>query len=113
MSSAIETGDRALTETKMMPMRERQVVDIVHIDVHSPCGDFVQQRLPNVRRELIDQRDFGRAFSRKLVAQRTRQRQPTRTAADDDDSVLCCLYHFLPTASVARLSASTCDLSAK
>src|SRR5205807_9516998 len=70
MSSSIETGNRALTETKMMPMRERQVVDIVHIDVHSPRGDLVQQWLPNVRRELIDQRDFGRAFSRKLVAQR-------------------------------------------
>ena len=118
MSSSIETGNRALTETKMMPMRERQVVDIVHIDVHSSRGDFVQQRLPNVRGELIDKRDFRPVFPPELVAQRARKRQPAGTAADDDDAMFC-FRHICPAAVIAcrqrppRASAHRCAPSAR
>ena len=53
-----------------MPVRERQIVDVVHVDVHAPCRNLVQQRLPNVRLEMIDERDLGAALATEFVAER-------------------------------------------
>jgi hypothetical protein len=39
-------------------MRDREVVERVALGVHAPGGDLVQQRLPYVRRILVDQRDL-------------------------------------------------------
>ena len=57
-----------------MPVRERQIVDVVHVDVHAPRRDLVQQRLPNMRLEMIDERDFGTTLAAQLVAESARER---------------------------------------
>ena len=60
-----------------MPIRQRKIIDPVHIGVHPPGGDFVQQRLPQVRGETIDERDFGAAaFRPSLSPKRTASGKP-------------------------------------
>ena len=80
---AIETDDVTLAEAEAMPMRECQIIDAVHVDVHSSRGNFVQQRLPHVRLEMVDERDLGHAFPPELVAEHAGERQSARAAPDD------------------------------
>ena len=70
-----------------MPVRLSQVVELVHADVHAPRGDFMQQRLPQVRALFFDQRDGGFAASAELVAEARDQLEPTRTTANHNDPV--------------------------
>jgi len=59
----------------------------VRIGVHPTRGDLVEQRLPHVRRELIDERDFHLVAAAIFVAELRRKRQSARATADDEDSV--------------------------
>jgi hypothetical protein len=74
MSRAIESRNGALTKAKAMPVRQREIVGGVRVGVHAAGGDFVQQRLPDVRLESIDQRNLGLAVPAQLVAKRRCQR---------------------------------------
>src|SRR5207237_10700458 len=84
----IECDDRALPKTEMMPIPQGQIIDVMRGGIHSSCCDFVQQRLPEMRLEPVDQRDIGAppGFVAQLVAQRGRLRPPTGATADDDDA---------------------------
>ena len=84
---AIEPGERALAKPEAMPVRERGIVDFVQIGVHASRGDLVQQRLPQVRRALVDQRDLDAPSAAVAIAERGGQRQPAGAAAYDDDSM--------------------------
>ena len=83
----VEAGDGTLSEAEVMPVRERQIVDAVDICIHASRRDFVQQRLPQMRRVLIDQYDLGPTSSSQSVAEARSERQTSGTAADDDHAV--------------------------
>ena len=79
----VEPHHRALAEAEVMPVRHQEVVDAVHVGVDAPRRDFVQQRLPQVRRVVIDERDrrlpaatraCRRAWSRAEARRRRRRR---------------------------------------
>ena len=55
--------------------------------IHAAGGDFVQQRLPDVRPCTVDKGDLGFAFAAELVAKLRREFEPAGAAADDDDAV--------------------------
>ena len=55
--------------------------------IHAAGGDFVQQRLPDVRTCAVDKGDLSFAFTAELVAKLRREFQPAGAAADDDDAV--------------------------
>ena len=55
--------------------------------IHAAGGDFVQQRLPDVRTCTVDKGNLGFAFTAELVAKLRREFEPAGAAADDDDAV--------------------------
>ena len=71
----------------MMPVRHQHVIDVVNVGVHASGGDFVQQRLPQVRRQSIDERHRRAPLAPERVAEPRRERKTRRAAADDDDPV--------------------------
>ena len=87
MLRPVEAGHRALAKAEVMPIRQRKIVDPMHISVHPPRRDLVQQRLPQMRSETVDQGNFGAAVLSELVAQPHGQRQAAGAAADNDDAV--------------------------
>ena len=84
---AIKTGDRALHETKVMPMRNGQVVEIVRIGIHPTRRHFVQQRLPDMRCELINQRYVHSLATAVTIAEFGGERQASRSSANDNDAM--------------------------
>ena len=82
---AVEPHDRALAEAEVMPVRHQEVIDTVHVGIDPPRRDFMQQRLPQVRRDVIDERDGRSSAATERVAQLGRERQPGGAAADDHD----------------------------
>ena len=84
---AVEAADRALPEPEVMPVRDREIVEVVRVGVHAAGRDLVQQRLPDVRRVAVDQRHLHAPVAAVAVAQLGRERQTARASADDDDSM--------------------------
>jgi hypothetical protein len=70
-----------------MPVRLSQIVELVHADVHATRGNFMQQRLPQVRALFFNQRYRGFAASAELVAEAGDELEPTRTTANHNDPV--------------------------
>ena len=75
MPRAVQAGHGSLPEPEVMPVREREIIDAVNVGIQTPGRDFVQQRLPQMRRIAIDQRDLGAPAPSQLVAEARRQRQ--------------------------------------
>src|SRR5437870_804756 len=115
---AIESNDRALAKSKVTPVCQRQIIRAVHLRVHASGSNFVQQRFPHMRLELIDERHLGATVAPKLITPARGQRQAAGTATNDYDTVRRCGCRsahrgWLPeNAAVIRLSAATCDFSA-
>ncbi len=86
----IEADDRTLAEAEVMPMRDREIVELVRVGVHAAGRDLVQQRLPHVRRVPVDERDLRHAAAAIAVAEARRERQAAGAAADDDDAMREC-----------------------
>ncbi len=57
------------------------------IEVHAAGGEFVQQRLPQMRARAVHQRDARAAFAAEPVAEPRGKFETTRAAADNDDLV--------------------------
>ena len=72
----------------MVPVRLRQIIELVHAQVHAAGGDLVQQRLPQMRAVLVDQLDLHLLAPAELIAEPGRKLQPARPSADDDYPVL-------------------------
>ena len=70
-----------------MPVRLREIVELVAVDVHAARCDFVQQRLPHMRARAIDEDYVGLPALAEGVAQAGREFQAARSAADDDDAM--------------------------
>ncbi len=84
---AVEAGHLAHPVVEMVPVRLREIVGVVDVEIHAAGGQLVQVRLPEMRARLLDQRDVRLAAPAELVAEPRRKLQPARAAADDDDAV--------------------------
>jgi hypothetical protein len=69
----------------MMPAGLRNVVELVVIHVHAARRKLVQQRLPQMRKRLIEQRYARTATTAQPVSEVRRQFQSAGAAADDHD----------------------------
>lgn len=101
MLRPIEAAHHALAETEVMPIGQRKVIDSVHIGVHPPRRHLVQQRLPQMRCETVDQGNFRAPVLPQLVAQTHGQRQTAGAAADNDDAVSRRLWRIHPRQPLA------------
>gem|GEM_PF-237435 len=84
---AVDASQLADTVAEPVPVRLRQIIELVQAEVHAAGGDFVQQRLPQVGARLIDERDRRLPSPAELVAEPRCKLQSARTAADYDDLV--------------------------
>ena len=83
----VETAHLADAVAEAVPVRLGEIVDLVHALVHAAGRDLVQQRLPQMRARLVDERDVGLAAATELVAEPRRQLQAAGPAADHHDAV--------------------------
>ena len=72
-------------EAKAMPVRQRQIVDVVRVGIHATGRDLMQQRLPDVRLVRSTSVISAWPWTPELLAQRSGERQSARAAADDHD----------------------------
>ena len=84
---AVDADEAAEAKREAVPVRLRQVVDLVRAQVHAARSDLVQQRLPEVRAALVDQRDMGLLAPAQSVAEPGDQLQPAGASADNDDAM--------------------------
>ena len=82
---AVDVRGLADAIAEVMPVRLREVVGLVHPDVHAAGRDLVQVRLPEVRARLLDQRDVRLLPLAERVAESRREFEAAGAAADDDD----------------------------
>ena len=84
---AIQADHLADAIAEVVPVRLRQIVQLVRAQVHAAGGDLVQQRLPQMGAALVDEGDVRALALAELVAQARGQLQSASAAADDDDAV--------------------------
>ena len=83
---AVQADHFAVAIVETMPVRLRQVIQLMLGSPEAAGRDRMQQRLPDMRAALIDQRD-PRSLRLQAVAQLGREFQPAGAAADDHDMV--------------------------
>ena len=76
----------------MVPVGDGEVVEVVRVGIHAPRCHFMQQRLPQMRRVLVDERDIGALAAAETLAQERGQRQAAGAAADDDDTMRSAMW---------------------
>ena len=84
---AVERAERALAKPKMVPVRDREVVEIVRVGIHPAGRHLVEQRLPHMRRIAVDERDLDVTPLAVAVAELGRERQATGAPTHDHDSM--------------------------
>ncbi len=84
---AIEPDHLAHAIAEVVPVRLREVVELVHREVHAARRDLVQQRLPQVRARLVDQCNVRLRALAQRVAEPGGELEPARAAADHDDAM--------------------------
>ncbi len=67
----------------MVPARLREVIELVLVGIHAAGGDFVQERLPQVRARAVDERDHRALPAPERVAEPGCELEPAGAAADD------------------------------
>ena len=82
---AVDAGHLAVAELEPVPIALRLIGKLVAADVHAAGGDLVQERLPDVRARLLDERDLRLALASELVAEPGRELEAAGAAAHDDD----------------------------
>ena len=92
LGRAIQPDEFALRELEAMPERLRCVFEFLRERVHAARRDLVQERLPDVSRVAVDQRDLSlrRLFriGRTVPVPETRgQFEPAGPSADDDEAM--------------------------
>ena len=84
---AVEPDHLADAIAEVVPMRLRQIVELVVAHVHAAGGDLVEKRLPQMGARLVDERDLGAPAPAQAVAEARRELEPAGAAAHDDDAV--------------------------
>ena len=87
---AVEPDHLSLAKPEVMPVRHQEVIDAVHVGIDAPGRDFVQQRLPQMRSVVIDERDRRLPAAAERIAELGRERQSGGAAADDDHLMRMC-----------------------
>src|SRR5690606_29077656 len=85
--AAVEPGHLPDAEAEAVPVRLREVGDLVVADIHAAGGDLMQLGLPDVGALAVDERDLGLAIATELASQASGQLQAPGATADDDDAV--------------------------
>src|SRR5204862_7979535 len=85
VARSIETFQGSTAEIEVVPARLREVVELVRVYVHASCGDFVQERLPQMRFVHVHQGDCRPPLARVAIAGARRELQASGPSADDDD----------------------------
>src|SRR5258708_5461946 len=83
---SVEARQRAEREGEAVPARLREEIELVLVDIHAACGDFVQQRFPQVRTAAIDERDVRACAPAVAIAQPRGELEAARAAAHDDEA---------------------------
>ena len=85
VARSIETFQGSAAEIEVVPARLGEVVELVRVYVHASCGDFVQERLPQMRFVHVHQGDCGPSLACVTIARTRRELQAPGPSADDDD----------------------------
>jgi quercetin 2,3-dioxygenase len=81
----IEADHLAVAVLEAMPMRLREVIELVDIEVDGAGRQFVQVGLPEVRATALDERDLRATAPTEGVAETGGKLEAAGTATDDDD----------------------------
>ena len=73
---AVEAHHLALPKPEVVPVRHQEVVDVVHVGIDASRRDFVQQRFPQMRRVVIDERYRRLPAAPERVAERVASGRP-------------------------------------
>ena len=84
---AVEPHHLPVPEAEMVPMRLREVAELMLVRIHAAGGDLVQQGLPEMPSCAVHERDAGLPPPAQRVPEPGREFQPRRPAAGDDDAV--------------------------
>jgi hypothetical protein len=76
-----------LLKFEMMPASLGDVLELMRMGIHTPCCDFMQQRLPQVGSRAINQNNLSLALLAKLIAQTSDQLKTTGTPTHHDDAM--------------------------
>ena len=76
LARAVEAVHAPELELEVVPARLREVVEVVLVEVHAAGGDFVQQRLPQVRARAVDERHARAALAAELSPSRVASSSP-------------------------------------
>src|SRR6476620_4318133 len=107
--ATIESDHLTDAVLKMVPMRLRQKIDLMHAKIHAAGRDFVQQRLPQMSTRLVDQGDIRPLPASQRVAEPRDKFQPASTAADNNDPMEICTLARHCTLQVRRLLVGPAD----
>ena len=80
---AVEPDHLADPVAEAVPVRLREVIDLVRREVHAAGRDLVQFGFPDMRSIAVDQRDVGAALAAEPIAELRCELEPARAAADD------------------------------
>jgi redox-sensitive bicupin YhaK (pirin superfamily) len=81
----IEADHLAVAVLEAVPMRLREVIELVDIEVDGAGRQFVQVGLPEVRATALDERDLRATAPTEGVAETGGKLEAAGTATDDDD----------------------------
>ena len=84
---AVEPDHLADPVAEAVPVRLREVIDLVRREVHAAGRDLVQFGFPDMRSIAVDQRDVGAALAAEPIAELRCELEPARAAAADDHAV--------------------------
>jgi hypothetical protein len=86
LCASVESDHLAVSITEAVPVRLREVVELMHVEIDGSGCEFVQVRFPKVRATALDQDDLGAAFATELVAESGDELQAACATADDHDA---------------------------
>src|SRR5690606_8644632 len=102
---AVEADQLADAEAEVVPVRLREVADLVLAHVHAAGGDLVQLGFPDMGAGAVDQGDLCLAAASERVAESSGELEPAGAAADDDDAMRrlsrLCVHERCPLACTA------------
>jgi hypothetical protein len=86
----VEAHDLPLPKPEVVPVGHQEIVDVVDVGVDPARRHFVQQRLPQMRSTVVDERYRRLPAVPERVAEARRERQARGTAPDDNHMMRLC-----------------------
>ena len=83
---AIEPDHFAIPVTESVPVRLREVVELMHVKIDSARGQLMQVWLPEVGAPAFDERDIGTTPTTEFVAEPRDEFESAGATANNDDA---------------------------